>query len=148
MRAFSQWTTDVHFSSWVSCLWCHSNQSWIGTPLLVMQNQLDLVGDEVKIALVLLWRHFLQLPQHVLHWLLSPSKQTGHKFCSHGCRLTVTVLSSQCTKKILLRRQCGQRSWELQHLPSPNALVAASKTMRAVKLCTNKILQFLTGGAG
>jgi len=38
---------------------------------------------------------------------------------------------------------------ELQHLvPSPNALVAASKGMWAVKLCTNKILQFLTGGAG
>ena len=35
----------------------------------------------------------------MLHWLLSPSKQTGHKFCSHGRRLTVTVLSSQCTKK-------------------------------------------------
>jgi len=32
---------------------------------------------------------------------------------------------------------------------SPNAPVAASsKGMRAVKLCTDKILQFLTGGAG
>jgi len=31
---------------------------------------------------------------------------------------------------------------------SLNALVAASKGMRAVKLGTNKILQFLTGGAG
>jgi len=29
-----------------------------------------------------------------------------------------------------------------------NALVAISKGMRAVKLCTNKILQFLTGRAG
>ena len=27
-------------------------------------------------------------------------------------------------------------------------LVAASKCMRAVKLCTNNIVQFLTGGAG
>jgi len=31
---------------------------------------------------------------------------------------------------------------------NPNALVAVSKGLRAVKLCTNKILQFLTGGAG
>jgi len=38
---------------------------------------------------------------------------------------------------------------DLQHLlPDPNALVAISKGMRAVKLCTHKILQFLTGGAG
>jgi len=29
-----------------------------------------------------------------------------------------------------------------------NALVSVSKGMRAVKLCTNKILQFVTGGAG
>jgi len=28
------------------------------------------------------------------------------------------------------------------------ALVAVSKGMRAENLCTNKILQFLTGGAG
>jgi len=33
-------------------------------------------------------------------------------------------------------------------LPNLNALVAVSKGMRAVKLCTNKILHFLTGGAG
>jgi len=31
---------------------------------------------------------------------------------------------------------------------NPNALVAISKGMKAVKLCFNKILQFLTGGAG
>ena len=38
---------------------------------------------------------------------------------------------------------------ELQHLlPNPNVLVAVSKGTRAVKLCTNKILRFLTGGAG
>jgi len=30
---------------------------------------------------------------------------------------------------------------------NPNALVADSKGMRAVKLCTKEILQFLTGGA-
>jgi len=35
-----------------------------------------------------------------------------------------------------------------QHLfPNPNALVAVGKGTRAVKLCNNKILQFLTGGA-
>ena len=38
---------------------------------------------------------------------------------------------------------------ELQRLlPNLNALVAASKGIRAVKLCIDKILQFLTGGAG
>jgi len=31
--------------------------------------------------------------------------------------------------------------------PNPNVLVVVSKGMRAVKLCTNKITQFLTGGA-
>jgi len=31
---------------------------------------------------------------------------------------------------------------------NPNALVAVSKGMWAVKLCANKILQFLTEGAG
>jgi len=31
-------------------------------------------------------------------------------------------------------------------LPNPNALVAVSNDMWAVKLPTNKILQFLTGG--
>ena len=29
-----------------------------------------------------------------------------------------------------------------------NAVVSVSKSMRAVKLCTNEILQFLTGDAG
>jgi len=33
-------------------------------------------------------------------------------------------------------------------LSNTNALVAVSKDMQAVKRCTNKILQFLTGGAG
>ena len=33
-------------------------------------------------------------------------------------------------------------------LPNPNALVAASKGMRAVKLYTNKIIQFLTEDTG
>jgi len=41
------------------------------------------------------------------------------------------------------------RYGELDRLhPNPNVLVAASKGLLAVKLCTNKILQFLTGGAG
>ena len=33
-------------------------------------------------------------------------------------------------------------------LPNSNALVVVRKGMQAVKLCTNRILQFLTGGAG
>jgi len=33
-------------------------------------------------------------------------------------------------------------------LPNPNALVAVSSGMWAVKLCSSKILQFLTLGAG
>ena len=38
---------------------------------------------------------------------------------------------------------------ELQHLlANPNALVAVRKGMWAVNLCSNKILQFLTGGVG
>jgi len=32
-------------------------------------------------------------------------------------------------------------------LPNPIALVAISKGMWAAKFCSNKILQFLTGGA-
>ena len=36
---------------------------------------------------------------------------------------------------------------ELQRLLNPNTLVAISKGMRAVKLCTNKILPFLAGDA-
>ena len=33
-------------------------------------------------------------------------------------------------------------------LSHPNVPVAITKGVQAVKLCTNKILQFLTGGAG
>jgi len=33
-------------------------------------------------------------------------------------------------------------------LPNPNALVAISKDMWALKLCSDKILQFLTAGGG
>jgi len=33
-------------------------------------------------------------------------------------------------------------------LPNPNVLVAVSKGMWAVKLCTHKIIQFSSGGAG
>ena len=45
----------------------------------------------------------------------------------------------------MARRQCRRYCYgELQRLiPDPNALVAVSKGMRAVKLCTNKILQVL-----
>ena len=44
-------------------------------------------------------------------------------------------------------RWCRQHHYgELQCLlPHPNALVAVSKGMPAVKLCSNKMLQFLTG---
>ena len=53
----------------------------------------------------------------------------------------------------VVRRQCSilysRDFWgKLQRLlPNPNALVAVSKGMQAAELCTNKILQFLTGGA-
>jgi len=48
-----------------------------------------------------------------------------------------------------VQRQCRWHCWgELQRLlPNTNVLVAVSKGMWAVKFCTNKILQFLTGGA-
>jgi len=43
------------------------------------------------------------------------------------------------------QRQCWEELRRL--LPDLNALAAVSKGMPAVKLCSNKILQFLTGGA-
>jgi len=45
---------------------------------------------------------------------------------------------------------CRYHQWkDLQHLfPNPNALVAISKGMRAVKLCSNIILQFFTWDNG
>jgi len=49
----------------------------------------------------------------------------------------------------LAEQSIDNTAGEFQHfLPNPNVLVAISKGMQAVKLCTNKILQFLTGGAG
>jgi len=36
----------------------------------------------------------------------------------------------------------------LGFLPVILQIIAATKDMQAVKLCTNKILQFFTGGAG
>jgi len=48
-----------------------------------------------------------------------------------------------------VQRQCSSdNAAEERLLPNPNALVPASKGMQTVKLCTNKILQLLTGGAG
>jgi len=49
----------------------------------------------------------------------------------------------------MAQRQCRQHCWgQLQRLlPNPNTLVVVSKGMQAVKLCINKIPQFLTGGA-
>jgi len=51
---------------------------------------------------------------------------------------------------LTVRRQCRWHCWgTLQRLfPNQNALVAVIKGMRAIKLCANKILQFLSGGAG
>ena len=53
------------------------------------------------------------------------------------------------TETVMVCRRCSQHCWnELQRLlPNQNALFAVSKGMRTVKHCTNKILQFLTGGA-
>jgi len=48
-------------------------------------------------------------------------------------------------------KKCADDTVEEKSVPfSPNlnALVAISKGTRAVKLCINKIIQFLTGGAG
>ena len=70
-------------------------------------------------------------------------------------QLKMPILSSNKQCRLSLRygesvdmvwRRCRQHCWgELQHfLPNPNALVAISKGMRAVKLCTNKIFKFLT----
>ena len=52
----------------------------------------------------------------------------------------------------LTHSQCGYSVDKIKGkpkrlLPNLNALVAISKSMWAVKLCTSKILQFLTGGA-
>jgi len=40
------------------------------------------------------------------------------------------------------------REASISLLPNPNALVAVSEGMRAVQLCPDKLLRFLTGGAG
>jgi len=56
-------------------------------------------------------------------------------------------ISRKCIYTSVLVLRCGD-SVHNTLLPNPNVLVAVSKGMRAVKLCTNKILQFLTGGAG
>jgi len=53
--------------------------------------------------------------------------------------------NSHAAQLIILRRQCRRYCCgELQRLiPDPKALVAVSKGMRTVNLCTNKILQVL-----
>jgi len=52
------------------------------------------------------------------------------------------LLNCRCKRSLLLYCSWG----ELQHLlPNLNALVAISKGMWAVKLCTNRSMQFLSG---
>ena len=62
--------------------------------------------------------------------------------CSPGKRAVKCVCVCVCVCVLLLR------CWgELQHLLSNTNALVASKGMQAVKLCTNKIIQFLTGSA-
>ena len=62
------------------------------------------------------------------------------------------VLSITIRADFWLHIRCGDSVdntiEENSSVRNPNALVAVSKRMRAVKLCTDKILQFLTTGAG
>jgi len=55
----------------------------------------------------------------------------------------------RAVKQVCVRYRDNVDNTKLQHLlPNPYVLVAVSKGMQAVKLCTNNILQFLTGSAG
>ena len=87
---------------------------------------------------------------------------------SHRARKTRNKWLSQLTMLLLMKRQesllyDGHFTGEFGIAKCPNpegnlyknlfvigycVLVAVSKGMWSVKLCTNKILQFLTGGAG
>jgi len=88
-----------------------------------------------------------------------PRPTNNHRFTAIIQRIQVSlslpVLAG--TSRILLLQNLtahmpllmATSTFELQRLlPNPNALVAVSKGMWAVKLCTNKIVQFLTRGAG
>jgi len=60
------------------------------------------------------------------------------QFLQAGCPSCCPTNSVKALKAVL---------WELRYLlRNPNALVAISKGMHAVQLCTNKIHQFLIGG--
>ena len=75
------------------------------------------------------------------HWPSDPQ-------CIHSSNLVLIIW--HLSRKIQERRQCRQHCWgELQRLlPYSNVLAAISKGTWAIKLCINKILQFLTGRAG
>ena len=75
------------------------------------------------------------------HWPPDPQ-------CIHSSNLVLIIW--HLSRKIQERRQCRQHCWgELQRvLPYSNVLAAISKGTWAIKLCINKILQFLTGRAG
>ena len=70
--------------------------------------------------------------------------QTHFVFASAGLCFSVSVyiLRHGDSVDTTVEENSGQHL-----LPNPYALVPVSKGMRAVKLCTHKILQFLTGRA-
>jgi len=78
-------------------------------------------------------------------------------FCSEGMRMRLeirTQVNIFFWFWTWMGRWCGDSAskhhWEeLWHLlPNPNTLVAISRGMQPLKLCSNKILKFLTGSAG
>jgi len=77
----------------------------------------------------------LQKQEHVIANSYSSHQRRSNKTPAFGdIQVIINTLS------YAVRRQ--------RFFTNPNALVAASKGMRTVKLCTNKTLQFLTGSAG
>jgi len=67
-----------------------------------------------------------------------------------SCSGQIQLQSAANTSSIIanLGQVCPLVSYCLRLIPNPNALVAISKGMQAVKLCTDKILHFLSGSAG
>jgi len=59
---------------------------------------------------------------------------------------TINIVLVVVTLLLLFIRQRDSVDSTVEENFSVFILVAVSKSMRAVKLCTNKILQFLTGG--
>jgi len=62
-------------------------------------------------------------------------------------RRNASTLPEGAQRQCRPRLHCGGEVLQ-RLLADPNVLVAIRKGMQAVKLCTNKILKFLTGGAG